>query len=51
MVSLKEGFAWPDNGGHASFEEVVEFAAMAHMGPVTHPEVVNEAIGPFLERN
>jgi pimeloyl-ACP methyl ester carboxylesterase len=30
--------------------EVVEFAALGHMGPVTHPEVVNEAIRRFLER-
>jgi len=25
-------------------------AALGHMGPVTHPDVVNEAIGQFLER-
>ena len=30
--------------------EVVEFEALGHMGPVTHPEVVNEAISNFLER-
>jgi pimeloyl-ACP methyl ester carboxylesterase len=30
--------------------EVVEFAALGHMGPVTRPEVVNEAICRFLER-
>ncbi len=30
--------------------EVIEFAALGHMGPVTHPEVVNEAICRFLER-
>jgi pimeloyl-ACP methyl ester carboxylesterase len=29
---------------------VVEFAALGHMGPVTHPEVVNEAICRFLAR-
>ena len=31
--------------------EVLEFAALGHMGPVTHPEVVNEAICRFLERD
>jgi pimeloyl-ACP methyl ester carboxylesterase len=30
--------------------EVVEFAGLGHMGPITHPHVVNEAIGRFLER-
>jgi pimeloyl-ACP methyl ester carboxylesterase len=30
--------------------EVVEFGTLGHMGPVTHPDVVNEAIGRFLER-
>jgi pimeloyl-ACP methyl ester carboxylesterase len=30
--------------------EVVEFEGLGHMGPVTHPEVVNEAISEFLER-
>jgi pimeloyl-ACP methyl ester carboxylesterase len=30
--------------------EVVEFEGLGHMGPVTHPEVVNEAIASFLER-
>jgi pimeloyl-ACP methyl ester carboxylesterase len=30
--------------------EVVEFENLGHMGPVTHPDVVNEAIGLFLER-
>jgi pimeloyl-ACP methyl ester carboxylesterase len=30
--------------------EVVEFEGLGHMGPVTHPEVVNEAISHFLER-
>jgi len=30
--------------------EVVEFEGLGHMGPVTHPEVVNEAIGRFLDR-
>jgi pimeloyl-ACP methyl ester carboxylesterase len=30
--------------------EVVEFAALGHMGPLTHPEVVNEAICRFLEK-
>ena len=30
--------------------EVVEFGELGHMGPVTHPEVVNEAIARFLER-
>jgi pimeloyl-ACP methyl ester carboxylesterase len=30
--------------------EVVEFAGLGHMGPVTHPDVVNDAICRFLER-
>jgi pimeloyl-ACP methyl ester carboxylesterase len=30
--------------------EVVEFAELGHMGPVTHPGRVNEAIAKFLER-
>jgi hypothetical protein len=28
----------------------VEFENLGHMGPVTHPDLVNEAIGQFLER-
>jgi pimeloyl-ACP methyl ester carboxylesterase len=28
----------------------VEFDRLGHMGPVTHPDVVNAAIGEFLER-
>jgi pimeloyl-ACP methyl ester carboxylesterase len=31
--------------------EVVEFENLGHMGPVTHPDLVNEAIGQFLERH
>jgi pimeloyl-ACP methyl ester carboxylesterase len=30
--------------------ELVEFEKLGHMGPVTHPEPVNEAIKLFLER-
>jgi pimeloyl-ACP methyl ester carboxylesterase len=30
--------------------EVVEFEKLGHMGPVTHPDLVNEAIAQFLER-
>jgi pimeloyl-ACP methyl ester carboxylesterase len=30
--------------------EVVEFTGVGHMGPITHPEVVNEAIAHFLKR-
>jgi pimeloyl-ACP methyl ester carboxylesterase len=30
--------------------ELVEFDDLGHMGPVTHPGPVNEAIGRFLER-
>ena len=30
--------------------EVVDFEALGHMGPVTHPEVVNEAVAGFLAR-
>ena len=31
--------------------EMVEFENLGHMGPVTHPDAVNEVIGQFLERN
>jgi pimeloyl-ACP methyl ester carboxylesterase len=30
--------------------ELMEFEDLGHMGPVTHPELVNEAIRQFLER-
>jgi pimeloyl-ACP methyl ester carboxylesterase len=30
--------------------EVKEFEGLGHMGPVTHPDLVNEAIANFLER-
>ncbi|RZU02460.1 alpha/beta fold hydrolase [Rivibacter subsaxonicus] len=30
--------------------EVLEFEGLGHMGPVTHPEVVNQAIARFLAR-
>jgi pimeloyl-ACP methyl ester carboxylesterase len=30
--------------------ELVEFENLGHMGPVTHPDPVNEAIKQFLER-
>ena len=30
--------------------QVVEFEGLGHMGPITHPEVVNEAISAFLKR-
>jgi pimeloyl-ACP methyl ester carboxylesterase len=30
--------------------EVIEFENLGHMGPVTHPDIVNAAIGQFLER-
>jgi pimeloyl-ACP methyl ester carboxylesterase len=30
---------------------VVEFDALGHMGPVTHPEVVNDAIASFLREH
>jgi pimeloyl-ACP methyl ester carboxylesterase len=30
--------------------EVVEFAHLGHMGPITHPEVVNPVIAAFLQR-
>ena len=30
--------------------EVVEFAGVGHMGPITHPQRVNETILRFLER-
>lgn len=31
--------------------EVVEFAQLGHMGPLTHPETVNPVIAEFLERH
>lgn len=31
--------------------EVLELDGLGHMGPVTHPEIVNDVIRPFLERN
>ena len=31
--------------------EAIEFEELGHMGPVTHPVVVNEAIAGFLGRN
>jgi pimeloyl-ACP methyl ester carboxylesterase len=31
--------------------EVVEFENLGHVGPVTHPDPVNEVIGQFLERH
>ncbi|MBO9650197.1 MAG: alpha/beta hydrolase [Variovorax sp.] len=30
---------------------VMEFTDLGHMGPVTHPDVVNEAVEAFLQRN
>jgi pimeloyl-ACP methyl ester carboxylesterase len=30
--------------------EVLEFHELGHMGPITHPDPVNEAIARFLER-
>jgi len=30
--------------------EVMEFEGLGHMGPVTHPEIVNQAIFRFLDR-
>ena len=30
--------------------EVLEFEKLGHMGPITHPQVVNEAIERFLDR-
>jgi pimeloyl-ACP methyl ester carboxylesterase len=31
--------------------ELVDFEHVGHMGPVTHPELINAAIGKFLERH
>ena len=31
--------------------EVVEFEGLGHMGPVTHPEIVNAVIARFLEKH
>lgn len=30
--------------------EVIEFEGLGHMGPVTHPDIVNGAVSRFLER-
>jgi pimeloyl-ACP methyl ester carboxylesterase len=30
--------------------EAIEFDAAGHMGPITHPELVNDAIAAFIER-
>jgi pimeloyl-ACP methyl ester carboxylesterase len=30
--------------------QVIEFEGIGHMGPITHPNVVNEAIVAFLNR-
>lgn len=30
--------------------DVIEFEGLGHMGPITHPQVVNPAIAAFLER-
>jgi pimeloyl-ACP methyl ester carboxylesterase len=30
---------------------VIEFEGLGHMGPVTHPNIVNEAVSRFLEGN
>lgn len=30
--------------------ELVEFEHLGHMGPITHPDVVNEVIARFVER-
>jgi len=30
--------------------EFLEFEHLGHMGPVTHPDVVSEAVARFLER-
>lgn len=31
--------------------EFIEFANLGHMGPITHPDIVNEAIADFLARH
>ncbi len=31
--------------------QVVEFEGLGHMGPITHPQIVNAAIARFLEEN
>jgi pimeloyl-ACP methyl ester carboxylesterase len=31
--------------------KVIEFDGLSHMGPVTHPDVVNVAIARFLEQS
>jgi pimeloyl-ACP methyl ester carboxylesterase len=30
--------------------ELVEFEDLGHMGPITHPDPVNDAVARFLER-
>jgi pimeloyl-ACP methyl ester carboxylesterase len=37
-------------GGVLPRVEVVEFEGLGHMGPITHPDVVNAAIAGFLDR-
>jgi pimeloyl-ACP methyl ester carboxylesterase len=37
-------------GGVLPRVEVVEFEGLGHMGPITHPDVVNAAIEGFLDR-
>src|SRR5262245_59551351 len=29
--------------------EVIEFASLGHMGPITHPELINDTIAGFLQ--
>jgi pimeloyl-ACP methyl ester carboxylesterase len=31
--------------------EVVELEGLGHMGPITHPEIVNQVIVQFIERS
>ena len=31
--------------------ELVELEGLGHMGPITHPQIVNEHIGRFLEEH
>jgi pimeloyl-ACP methyl ester carboxylesterase len=58
VLYMVGGRSTPSAGGVARLltgalprAEVVEFEGLGHMGPVTHPEQVNKAIGRFLDRH
>jgi len=49
QVVVATGSKWVFVSGQQPEDK--ESDALAHMGPVTHPRVVNEAICQFLSRN